>query len=70
MKYLNYSASIGVDRLSFALDDIMSEPEFDDVDEGRILFDASDEDLERAASACAGGVPTLLGTYCFTCPVN
>ena len=29
-----------------------------------------DEALERAGDACDGGVPTLLGTYCFTCPLG
>lgn len=44
--------------------------DFDDVNEEPIFFDISDEDLERATSAGDGVVPTLIGTYCFTCPAD
>jgi hypothetical protein len=46
----------------------MSKSNFYEADEEPILFDVSDEDVERASGACDGGVPTLVGTYCFTCP--
>lgn len=45
-------------------------PDFDDVNEESIFFDVSDEDLERATGAGDEVVPTLIGTYCFTCPAN
>lgn len=32
--------------------------------------DVSDEDLERASGDFHGNVPTLVGTYCFTCPTG
>jgi hypothetical protein len=48
----------------------MSSSEFNDADESPIFSDVSDEDLERAGSGCDAGVPTLLGTYCFTCPLG
>jgi hypothetical protein len=48
----------------------MSRSDLNDGDEVPIFFDVSDEDLERASGACDGIVPTLLGTYCFTCPVD
>lgn len=44
--------------------------DFDDVNEESIFFDVSDEDLERATAAGDEIVPTLIGTYCFTCPAN
>lgn len=47
----------------------MSKSDFDDSDEGLTLFDVSDEDLERASGAYSGSIPTLAGTYCFTCPL-
>ena len=46
----------------------MSKPDFDNSDEEPIFFDVSDEDLERASGPCNGSIPTLAGTYCFTCP--
>ena len=42
---------------------------FNDADEELMLFYVSDDDLERASVAYNGGVPTLVGTYCMTCPV-
>lgn len=48
----------------------MSKSDLNDADERPIFFDVSDEALERAGDACDGGVPTLLGTYCFTCPLG
>jgi hypothetical protein len=47
----------------------MSKSDLNDADEGPIFFDISDDALERAGDACVGGVPTLVGTYCFTCPL-
>lgn len=44
--------------------------DFDDVSEEPIFFDVSDEDLERATGAGDEVVPTLIGTYCFTCPAD
>lgn len=35
-----------------------------------ICLDVSDDDLERASGACDGSMPTLVGTYCFTCPAG
>jgi hypothetical protein len=46
----------------------MSKSDFYEADEEPIFFDVSDEDVERASCACDGSVPTLVGTYCFTCP--
>jgi hypothetical protein len=46
----------------------MSKSDFSEADEEPIFFDVSDDDLERASGACDGSVPTLVGTYCFTCP--
>jgi hypothetical protein len=40
----------------------------DQVVESAVIDEISDEDLEAAAGAPLGAVPTLLGTYCFTCP--
>jgi hypothetical protein len=48
----------------------MSKSDFDDSDEEPTFFDVSDEDLERASGACNGSIPTLAGTYCFTCPLG
>jgi hypothetical protein len=48
----------------------MSKSDLNDVDERPFFFDVSDEALERAGDPCDGGVPTLLGTYCFTCPLG
>jgi hypothetical protein len=36
--------------------------------ESAVIDEISDEDLEAAAGVPVGAVPTLLGTYCFTCP--
>ena len=46
----------------------MNKSDVHEADEDPIFFDVSDDDLERAGGACEGGVPTLVGTYCFTCP--
>jgi hypothetical protein len=54
-------------RMLFFLGRTMSEPDVDDVEVDWIVFSASDEELERAAGPCDAGVPTLIGTYCFTC---
>jgi hypothetical protein len=40
----------------------------DQILEGTVIDEISDEDLEAAAGVPVGAVPTLLGTYCFTCP--
>jgi hypothetical protein len=40
----------------------------DQIVESAVIDEISDEDLEAAAGAPAGAVPTLVGTYCFTCP--
>jgi hypothetical protein len=48
----------------------MSKSNFNDADEELLLFYVSDDDLERASVACNGGVPTLVGTYCMTCPAG
>jgi hypothetical protein len=45
----------------------MSEPTFDEVDVEWIFLSPSDEELERTAGSWDEGVPTLIGTYCFTC---
>jgi hypothetical protein len=47
----------------------MNKSNFNDADEELMLFYVSDDDLERASVAYNGGVPTLVGTYCMTCPV-
>ena len=39
-------------------------------DEETIFFDVCDEALERACGSCDASIPTLLGTYCFTCPAG
>jgi hypothetical protein len=37
-------------------------------DEAALTYEISDEALEAAGGALAGGVPTLIqGSYCFTC---
>ena len=41
----------------------------DQIVESAVIDEISDEDLEAAAGAPVGAVPTLLGTYCFTCPL-
>jgi len=48
----------------------MSKSNFNDADEELLLFYVSDDDLERASVTYNGGVPTLVGTYCMTCPVG
>ena len=45
----------------------MSKSDFHEIDRP-IAFDVPDEDLERAGGACEENIPTLVGTYCFTCP--
>jgi len=47
-----------------------SKSNFNDADGELLLFLVSDDDLERASVAYNGGVPTLVGTYCMTCPVG
>lgn len=41
-----------------------------DADEEAIFFGVSDEALERACGPWDASVPTLVGTYCFTCPTE
>jgi hypothetical protein len=45
-------------------------PKFAESDDRPTFFDVSDEELERASGVCDEGVPTLIGTYCFTCPTT
>lgn len=48
----------------------MSKLGCNDSDEVSIVVDVPDEALERAAGIRDAGMPTLLGTYCFTCPAR
>lgn len=41
----------------------------DDADE-ETFFSVSDEALERACGSHDASLPTLVGTYCFTCPTG
>ena len=69
MTDVSTTASNRIERIMFILGRT-SKPDFDDIAEESIFFDASDEDLERATCARDGSVPTLIGTYCFTCPAD
>ena len=60
----------GTRNVSRYLDGGPSGTGFEDSNEERDFFEISDEELERASGACDGGVPTLIGTYCFTCPTT
>ena len=42
--------------------------ECDPIVDDTLTAEISDEDLEAAVGAQIGAVPTLFGTYCFTCP--
>jgi len=46
----------------------MSKSGRDDAEQVAIFFEDSDETIEHAGGSRDTGVPTLVGTYCFTCP--
>lgn len=46
----------------------MSKSVCNDTDDEAIFFDVSDDALERAGGSGDAIAPTLIGTYCFTCP--
>jgi hypothetical protein len=48
----------------------MSKSRTDCPDETLVVSEITDEALERAGCPCDAAVPTLVGTYCFTCPVG
>jgi hypothetical protein len=48
----------------------MSKSHIDNPDDALLVFEVTDEALERACGPCDGANPTLVGTYCFTCPVG
>jgi hypothetical protein len=48
----------------------MSKPDCNDIDHVAMLFLISDDELERAGGGYDEQVPTLVGTYCLTCPAE
>ena len=48
----------------------MSNSVCNDANDEAIVLGTSDEALERAGGSCDAGSPTLIGTYCFTCPTE
>jgi hypothetical protein len=53
----------------FRLEGIAGEHQ-DRSDEAILISEVTDDALERACFPCGGGVPTIFGTYCFTCPAG
>jgi hypothetical protein len=51
-------------------EDVMGKFDGNDAKEETIFFDVSDEALERACGPRDANIPTLVGTYCLTCPAG